>query len=118
MAVDVRRMLKRADFLKVKAQGKRAMAQAFVLQYLDVAEEAGVSVGFTTSTAALGNAVHRNRARRRLRAAFDDVCRLNPAAQGAGKWLVVVGKKPVFEIDYAYLVKDMRKALTEAGIAC
>lgn len=116
MAVAVRRMLKRADFQKVKAEGQRVATQAFALQWLNVAEEAGLSVGFTASTAAVGNAVARNKARRRLKAVFDEVCRLNPEAEGQGKWLVVVAKLPVLEIGYAYLLKDMKKALAEAGV--
>lgn len=117
MAVRVRRLLNRSEFVKLKAEGRRSSAQAFVLQWLEVPAEEGLAVGFTTS-GALGNAVKRNRARRRLKAAFDQACRLNPEARGAGKWLVIVGKMPVFGIDYAYLLKDMRKALNEAGVAC
>lgn len=117
MAVRVRRLLNRSEFLKIKAEGARAPSQAFVLQWLDVAAEEGLAVGFTTS-GALGNAVKRNRARRRLKAAFDSACRLNPEAQGGGKWLVIVGKMPIFEIEYDYLVKDMVKALAAAGVQC
>lgn len=116
MAVSVRRMLKRADFQKVKAEGQRAASQAFTLQFLKVEAEPGVCVGYTASTAAVGGAVSRNRARRRLKAAFDDVCRLNPAAAGTGLWLVMVSKKAALTVDYVYLLKDMHKALAEAGI--
>ena len=117
MAVRVRRLLKRSEFVEMKAKGLRVNTQAFVLQYRDVAAEDGLGVGFTTSRA-LGGAVKRNRARRRLKAAFDAVCRLNPSATGHGKQLVIVGKVPVFGIDYTYLVRDMRKALNEAGVTC
>lgn len=117
MAVTVRRLMVRKNFLKVKAEGRRVSTQAFVLQWLDVPEEAGLGVGFTAS-GALGGAVKRNRARRRLKAAFDEVGRLNPAAAGQGKWLVLVAKLPMFEIEYKYLLRDMQKALTEAGVVC
>lgn len=115
MTVVVRRLLKRADFLKLKAKGLRVNTQAFVLQWMDEPAETGLGVGFTAS-GALGGAVQRNRARRRIKAAFDQVCRLNPACEGRGKHLVLVAKMPVFGIDYAYLLKDMKKALAEAGI--
>lgn len=115
MAVSVRRLLKRNDFLNLKAKGLRVNTQAFVLQWLDMPTEPGLGVGFTAS-GALGGAVKRNRARRRIKAVFDEVCRLNPACEGAGKHLVLVAKMPVFAIDYAYLLKDMRKALSEAGL--
>jgi ribonuclease P protein component len=117
MAVRVRRLLKRQNFLDCKSLGRRISTQAFVLQCLDKPEEDGLGVGFTAS-GALGGAVKRNRARRRLKSAFDEVCRCNKDAAGQGKWLVMVAKMPMFEIDYAYLLKDMKKALTEAGISC
>lgn len=117
MAVRVRRLLNRQEFLKIKGLGRRVSTQAFVLQWIDAPEEAGIGVGFTAS-GALGNAVKRNRARRRLKAAFDEVCRVNPAATGQGRQLVLVAKMPMFAIDYTYLLKDMRKALEEAGITC
>ena len=117
MAVTIRRMLKRADFLTVKVGGKRVSTQAFALQWLDVATEAGLSVGYTASIAAVGNSVARNKARRRLKAAFDEACRLNSEAKGQGKWLVIVAKMPVLTIGYEYLLKDMKKALAEAGVA-
>jgi ribonuclease P protein component len=117
VAVRVRRLLKRQDFLKLKSLGGRVSTQAFVLQWLDVPEEEGLGVGFTAS-GALGGAVKRNRARRRLKAAFDEACRTNPDCQGQGRWLVMVAKMPMFNIDYNYLLKDMKKALGEAGITC
>ena len=117
MAVRVRRLLKRQDFLKVKSLGRRVSTQAFVLQWLDMPEEDGIGVGFTAS-GALGNAVKRNRARRRLKAAFDEICRCNPNAVGQGKHFVLVAKMPMFAIEYPYLLKDMAKALAEAGVAC
>ena len=115
MAVRVRRLLKRQEFLNTKSLGRRVPTQAFVLQWLDVPTEEGLAVGFTAS-GALGGAVKRNRARRRLKAAFDDIVRCNPVAEGHGKMLVLVAKMPMFEIDYAYLKKDMAKAMLEAGI--
>lgn len=117
MAVRVRRLLKRQDFLKLKNLGGRVSTQAFVLQWLEMPEEAGLGVGFTAS-GALGGAVKRNRARRRLKAAFDEACRCNPDCMGQGRLLVLVAKMPMFTIDYAYLLKDMKKALGEAGITC
>lgn len=117
MAVRVRRLLKRQNFLDCKSLGTKVVTQAFVLQWLDKPEEDGLGVGFTAS-GALGGAVKRNRARRRVKAAFDEVCRCNAAAQGQGKWLVLVAKMPVFKIEYGYLLKDMKKALNEAGVTC
>jgi ribonuclease P protein component len=115
MAVPVKRLLKRQNFLALKKEGLRVNTQSFVLQYMPMPGQVGVFVGFTTS-GALGNAVHRNRARRRLKAAFDAALRLNPYAQAPNLHMVIVGKMPIFDIQYDYLLKDMTKALAEAGV--
>lgn len=115
MAVNVRRMVRRTDFICVKETGKREVTPAFVLQWLDKPEETGLLVGFTASKA-LGNAVQRNRARRRLKAAFDTVVRLNANAQGSGKWLVMVAKFQVLERDMAKIVAEMTTAMAAAGV--
>lgn len=115
MAVTVRRMVRRADFISVKETGKREVTPAFVLQWLDKPEDAALLVGFTAS-GALGGAVQRNRARRRMKAAFDAVVRLNVNAQGSGKWLVMVAKFQVLERDMAKMVAELTQALAAAGI--
>ena len=58
---------KRADFLKA-ARAKRVSGPAFTLQYRARADDEadGIRVGFTCSKK-VGNAVARNRAKRRLR---------------------------------------------------
>ncbi|MDJ0822962.1 MAG: ribonuclease P protein component, partial [Paracoccaceae bacterium] len=63
----VGRLTKRADFLKA-ARGARMHCDAFVLQARKRAdgEAEGVRVGFTCSKK-VGNAIARNRAKRRLR---------------------------------------------------
>jgi ribonuclease P protein component len=113
----VQTLRQRRDFLTLKAQGGRVHAAAFVLQWLARPGEATLGVGFTCS-GALGNAVRRNRARRRLKAAFDATVRLNPAAKlaGEGRWLVLVGKHAVFDVDFQQLCAELRTALAQAGV--
>lgn len=117
----VRRLLRRSDFQALKTKGLRFSTQSFVVQVIDFPEEKGLAVGFTTS-GALGNAVKRNRARRRLKATFDAAVRLNPHAAflpgHTGKMLAIIGKMPIFDIAWPYLLKDMKKALQDAGVAC
>jgi ribonuclease P protein component len=76
-AVAVERLLRRADF-RAAASGLRAAAGAFVLQARLRADGKAVRVGFTVSKQ-VGNAVERNRVRRRLR----EIVRLTAAGAAA-----------------------------------
>ena len=81
---------KRSDFLRVAKKGRRAHSASFVLQAwqrrgppTDV-----VRVGFTCSKK-VGNAVARNRAKRRLR----EAARLSLPQYGAAGWdYVLIGR--------------------------
>ncbi len=95
----------RADFLRVAASGIRFVAPAFIVQ-MAKSESATARYGLT-ATKKLGNAVVRNRARRRLRSL-------------AQKWIiglaavndyVLVAREPIIQRDYAQLEADMEKAL-------
>ena len=59
------RMTDRKDFLRM-SQGRRVHSKSFVIQSRNRAEDLSVRVGFTCSKK-VGNAVARNRAKRRLR---------------------------------------------------
>jgi ribonuclease P protein component len=74
----VERLLRRADF-RAAAGGLRAAAGAFVLQARRRADGKAIRVGFTVSKQ-VGNAVKRNRVRRRLR----EIVRLTAAGAAAG----------------------------------
>lgn len=68
-------------------------------------------VGFTVSKK-VGNAVERNRVRRRLRAAADKVL---PAAGQPGRDYVVIGRKAALSRGFEDLVQDLKTAVTKAG---
>lgn len=90
---------RRADFLRAAAQGRKLARPGFVVQILPTAPEAPLRVGYTASRK-VGNAVQRNRARRRLRA----MLRLeleDRAATGAD--LVLIARKDTATIDFATL---------------
>jgi ribonuclease P protein component len=70
-----------------------------------------VRVGFTTSKK-VGNAVARNRARRRLRAAVDEVF---PALARPGLDYVVIGRQETVARPYSLLLQDLRTALKRVG---
>ena len=122
MPAAIDRLKKRSEFLAVAAANRRWTTPGLVLQarpYLhnsddktDMPPPAGLRVGFT-ATKKIGNAVVRNRARRRLRAAVHDVLR-GSGASGAD--LVVVARQGTIERPYADLKSDLTAALRRLGI--
>ncbi len=102
-------LAKRADYLAA-ARGRRVSAPAFLLQVRErpEGEATGVRVGFTCSKK-VGNAVARNRAKRRLR----EIARLTlPALGRDGFDYVLVGRPEVTAArDFAALREDLERAL-------
>lgn len=68
--------------------------------------------GFVASRK-VGNAVYRNRARRRLREAFR---RLKSRLPELGAWIVFVARKPCAEESQKLLEEEMLALLTRAGL--
>jgi ribonuclease P protein component len=102
----VERLRKRADFLDA-ATGPRAPAAAFVLQTRTRADTGPPRVGFTVSKK-VGNAVERNRVRRRLR----EIVRLSDASRfRPGNDYVLVGRRAALDEPFARLIEDFSRAL-------
>jgi ribonuclease P protein component len=117
---DVGRLRKRAEFLKVAGARVKWATPGLILQARrrPVEEAPGadagqVRVGFTVSRK-VGNAVRRNRARRRLRAVVREVL---PACGQAGTDYVVIGRRATTERPFAELSEDLRAALRRLGQA-
>jgi ribonuclease P protein component len=106
------RIAVRRDFLAAAASGVRAAQPGLVLQARPTGAQ-GLRIGFTV-TRKVGNAVVRNRARRRLRAAADMVLR---AAPPPGWDLVLIGRGGTLDRPFALLCEDLRRALVRAGVA-
>jgi ribonuclease P protein component len=117
---------KRSEFLAVAGTNRRYTTPGLVLQarqttsdeqQLGTAEARAprnpVRIGFT-ATKKVGNAVIRNRARRRLRAAVAEVFD-GLAARPAD--LVLVARQGTITRPYADLKTDLRLALRKLGIA-
>ncbi len=84
-----------------------------VLQALKRGDAAPARLGFTV-TKRVGNAVVRNRARRRLK----EAARLNLAEHPlAGVDLVLIGRAATCGRDFGLLREDLRRALTKVGVA-
>ena len=100
------RLRRRADYLAA-AGGSKVATAAFVLQALKRDNGGPVRVGFTVSKK-VGNAVERNRVRRRLR----EVVRLS-AADGlrSGHDYVLIGRRPALSLPFERMTEDFNKAL-------
>jgi len=107
------RLTRRAEFLKVAAGRRKWVAPGLILQAA-AGSPAGASwrVGFTASRK-VGNAVARNRARRRLRAASAAVL-ADHALQGHD--YVLVARSGTLTRDYAALLGDLEEGLRRLGV--
>jgi len=120
MASALVRLKTRADFLRVAATRRRAVRPGLLLQAArrspgDESSDAGgaIRVGFTASRK-VGNAVVRNRAKRRLRAAAAEVL----ARDGRpGTDYVLIARAGTGKRPYAELVGDLEAALRQVDRA-
>jgi ribonuclease P protein component len=108
-AVSLCVIAKRADFLKAAA-ARRQGTNGFLLQSRDRGDEdPAIRVGFTASKK-IGNAVLRNRAKRRLRAIAREVL---PALGLPGRDYVLVARpETTVTRPYAELLQDLITALS------
>jgi ribonuclease P protein component len=107
-AVSLCVLARRADFLKA-ASARRQGTGGFLLQARDRADgEASVRVGFTASKK-IGNAVLRNRAKRRLRALAREI--LAGSARPGWDYVLVARPEATVARPYADLRADLETAL-------
>ena len=100
------RLRQRADFLAA-ATGAKAPTAAFILQARARNDDAPSRVGFTVSKK-VGNAVERNRVRRRLREVVRGAAGLSAAA---GHDYVLIGRRTALTTPFDRLVADFAGAL-------
>ncbi|MBM3620664.1 MAG: ribonuclease P protein component [Alphaproteobacteria bacterium] len=107
----IARLPARRDFLRLQASGHKQVTPGFILQAArlpeGIAGQRAPRVGFTASKK-IGNAVARNRARRRLRALAREV--LAPLA-APGFDFVLIGRQGTVDRDYAAMARDLKGAL-------
>ena len=112
MAARSPRLTRRAEFLRVAANGRRAPSPGLVLQAMARDDAEPVKLGFTV-TKKVGNAVVRNRTRRRLREAARLLLAESPAV---GADLVLVGRDTTRGRKFSLLIEDLRRGLAKLGV--
>ncbi len=104
---------RRAEFLRVAAKGRKAPVHGLVLQALPRDDTNPARFGFTV-TKKIGNAVVRNRTRRRLK----EAARLLFAAKPlSGFDLVLIGRDATRGRDFLDLQDDITRAMRKVGVA-
>ncbi len=111
-----RTLQNRADFLRVRGAGLRGVMPGFVLQAAPVCSQAQtrsthhprrLHIGFTASKK-VGNAVARNRAKRRLRALADTV--MGECADPNFDY-VLIGRGETLKRNFSSMESDLRRVL-------
>jgi ribonuclease P protein component len=106
------RLKRRPEFLRVASSGKKAAVGGVVLQALVRNDAEPARLGFTV-TRKVGNAVIRNRTRRRLK----EAARLLLAERTViGADLVLIGRDSTRKRKFIALQADIRRALDKTGV--
>jgi ribonuclease P protein component len=100
------RLTRRTDF-RAASGGARASSGGFVLQARSRGDERGIRVGFTVSRQ-VGNAVERNRVRRRLR----EIVRLSAGGEMRNSHdYVLIGRRAALALPFHEMQRDLDAAL-------
>ena len=101
------RLKKRSDFLRLQHKGVKQVMADFILQACSSPNELADSRFGYTASKKIGNAVARNRAKRRMRA----LATLNASVMRAHTDYVLIARKSILHTPFNKLVVDMAAAL-------
>lgn len=93
---------KNKEFRRVFNNGRSIANTYLVLYHRSIPGAQGVRFGFSVSKK-IGNAVRRNRVRRRLK----EICRLNQHKMREGFEVIIIARPPVNKADYATMEKSV-----------
>ncbi len=106
------RLKRRAEFLRAAAKGRKAAVHGLVLQALPRDDGGPARIGFTV-TKKVGNAVIRNRTRRRLKEAARLLLRERTIENVD---LVLIGRDATRARPFTQLMDDLSRALAKVGL--
>ena len=104
------RLTRPSEFERMKANGRVERGRLLLLSVLE-SNEAGFRAGFITPRA-LGSAVSRNRARRRLR----EIVRKHQHEILSGRWIVTIARMNAAKADYQQLEAEWLRLAGRASI--
>jgi ribonuclease P protein component len=104
----IEKLKTRPEYLRVAKENVRKAMPGVVVQYLAPKDGTGpVRVGLTV-TARTGGAVDRNRIKRRLRAAINEIL---PVSGQPGATYIVIGRRATLTRSYEKLAEDLKTAV-------
>ena len=106
-----RRLTRPAEFLRVKTEGTAHRGRLIILGVLETPGGGAFRAGFVTSKR-IGNAVARNRVRRRMREAV----RLQQHGMREGIWLVLIARPGAAQATFAELKHEWLRLAERASI--
>ena len=106
-----RRLTRSSEFERVRQEGRAHRGKALTLGVLTGGEDNGFRAGFITSRA-IGNAVKRNRLRRRLR----EIVRHHQHEIVAGAWIVTIARAAAADVTYQELEDEWLRLAKRASI--
>lgn len=109
------RLTKRREFVRLAKEGRKAVASGLILQVAktpaDAQKDDIARIGFTVS-GKVGNAVVRNRVRRRLKALAAE---LFPLCAIPGFDYVIIGRHAALKRPFSGIAKDLKYTLHKTG---
>ncbi|MEI6341304.1 MAG: ribonuclease P protein component [Verrucomicrobiota bacterium] len=109
------RLVHRRDFLRVRDEGRRLASGSVVVNWLDredLPRETRFPLLGVITTKALGSAVVRNRARRRMREAF----RMLRPSMSRPAWVVLIARHSMKDADAPRVARDLTAGLRKARL--